>query len=453
MLKRISSLLVALAMVVTLIGVAPVQADAAVKILYGKKLNLTVGESDMIVVKGKGVTYKSSNKKIATVTKKGTVKAKKPGTCKITVKQKKSSKKVTVTVKPAKVKKVAATLASVNSAKVTWSKAKNVTGYYVYYSTKKSSGFKKVTVKGANKKSTTIKNLELGKTYYFKVKAYVKSGKKTLLGNAFSNVASVKTWKLTWNDEFEGTKLDLTKWNNDGATGGGGYGNKELQDYQLDYSKVENGNFVIMPQIQWNTKTNKYVPGSAYSTKIWTRNQHSFKYGKIEFRVKLPKAEGTWAAAWMLGEKYDWPVCGEIDILETTSQLSKTRIPQSLHMQRFNGMSTSSGNIHYDTTVTTATSEYHTYGIIWTEDTITFTIDGKTTGVYDPNVYKATGTGGTDDISIWPYNNNFYLILNCAIGGTLGGNPGTQFWTEIARNGDIVTLQDYFYIDWVRVYQ
>lgn len=453
MLKRITSLVLALAMVVTLIGVTPKQADAAVKILYGKKLNLTVGESDNIIVKGKKVTYKSSNKKIAKVTKKGLVKAVKPGTCKITVKQGSSSKKVTVTVKPAKVKGVEAKLTSVNSAKITWSKTKGVAGYYVYYSTKKGSGYKKVTVKGANKKSTTIKNLTLGNTYYFKVKAYAKSGKKTLLSSSYSKIASVKTWKMVWNDEFTGTKLDTTKWNNDGATGGGGYGNGELQNYQMEYSEVKNGNFIIKPQIQWDLSTNKYVNDSAYSTKIWTKGQYSLKYGKVEFRVKLPKAQGTWAAAWMLGENYGWPTCGEIDILETTSQAAKTRIPQSLHTKRFNGMSTSTGNIHYDSTVATATSEYHTYGVVWTEDTITFTIDGKETGVYDPNAYKASGTGGTDDITIWPYNQNFYLILNCAIGGVLGGNPGPNYWTEIARKGNIVTYQDYYYVDWVRVYQ
>lgn len=453
MLKRITSLVVALAMVVTLVSVAPTQADAAVKILYGKRLNLTIGESDVIIVKGKGVTYKSNNKKIATVTKKGTVKAKSAGTCKITVKQGKSKKKVTVNVKPGKVKKVTAKLASTNSATVSWNKAKGVTGYYVYYSTKKNSGFKKVTVKGANKKSTTINNLTLGATYYFKVKAYAKAGKKTLVSDSFSNRVSVKTWKMIWNDEFNGTSLDLTKWNNEGATGAGGYGNKELQDYQMEYSKMENGNFVIMPQVQWNISTNSYVPNSAKSTKIWTKGQYSFKYGKVEFRAKLPKAQGTWAAAWMLGDSGGWPMCGEIDILETTPELAKTKIPQSIHNNRFNGMPTSPGNKYETATITDATTAYHTYGIEWFTDHITFTIDGKETWTYNPNNYKASGTGGTADIEIWPFNQPFYLILNCAIGGTLGGTVGPNYWTEIARDGNIITYQDYYYIDWVRVYE
>lgn len=452
--KKITSLIVAIAMVATLITVNPAKTDAAVTIMYGKKLTLVVGKSDEIAVKQKGAKFTSSNKKVATVSKKGKVKAKKVGKCKITVKVGSSKKKCTVTVVPANVKAKSAALASTTSAKVTWGKAKGASGYYVYMSTKKNSGYKKAaTVKGAKKTSATIKNLELGKTYYFKVKAYGKAGKKTYTSKKYSSAMSVRTWKMVWNDEFAGTVLDTTKWNNEGATGRTGYGNDELQDYQMDYCEVKDNNLIIKPQIQINSATGKYVSNSAYSTKLWTKGQYSVKYGKVEFRVKLPKGKGTWAAAWMLGVNHNWPLCGEIDVLETTSELTKTKIPQSIHCDRFNGMPTSSGNKYRTTTVNDATSAYHTYGIIWDEDTITFTIDGKATWTYDPNTYKATGTGGTLDPEIWPFNQPFYLILNCAIGGVLGGTPTSQYWTEIARNGNIVTYQDYYYIDWVRVYQ
>lgn len=461
--KKVTSVVVAIAMIATLCAINPSKTEAAVTILYGKKLTISVGGTDTIAVKQKGATFKSSNKKIATVSKKGKVKGKKAGTCKITIKVGNSTKKATVTVKPKKVTIKSAALTSTTSAKVTWKKVAGVTGYYVYYSTKKKSGFKKVTVKGAKKTSTTIKNLALGQTYYFKVKAYTKVKKKVFTSSAYSSVLSVKTWKMVWNDEFNGTKLDTTKWNNTGATGAGGYGNQELQNYQMDYSEVKNGNFIIKPQFQWNTTTKTAVKDSYYSTKIWTKGQYSLKYGKVEFRAKLPKGEGTWAAAWMLGNNNSWPLCGEIDVLETTFNKSKTIIPQSIHNNKFNGMSTSSGNKYKHTTVSDATSAYHTYGIIWTADTITFTIDGKETWTYDPNNFKASGTGGTSDVNIWPFNQSFYLILNCAIGGTLGvdfnGGAGNVSavnptgWTKIATNGNIETYQDYYYIDYVRVYQ
>lgn len=450
--KRLTSIVVAVAMVVTLCAVNPTPANAAVKFLYGKKLTLSIGEKDSIIVKGKA-TFKSGNKKIATVSKKGLVKAKKAGTVKITIKVGSSKAKATVNVRPAKVKISKAVLTSVNSAKVTWKKAKGVSGYYVYRSTKKNSGYKKVaTVKGAKKTSATIKNLALGTTYYFKVKAYAKAGKKKLTSAEYSAAKSVKTWKMVWNDEFGGTTLDKTKWNNNGATGAGGYGNKELQDYQMQYSEVKDGNFIIKPQFQWNKATQKPVPGSYYSTKIWTRGQYSVQYGKIEFRAKVPKGQGTWAAAWMLGNNNGWPLCGEIDVLETTFAPAKNVIPQSIHCNRFNGMPTSPGNKYKHTILNDATTAYHTYGIIWDAEKITFTIDGKETWTYDPDNFKASGNGNSD-IEIWPFNQPFYLILNCAIGGVLGGTVNPNYWTKIAANGNIETYEDYYYIDYVRVYQ
>ena len=455
-LKRVTSIVLTVAMVAGLVAFSPAKTDAAVKLTYGKKLTIVMGDSDSIVVKGKAnqkkAKYTSSNKKVATVSKKGVVKGKKAGTCTITIKVGKSKAKSKVTVIPKNVTIGSAALASSTSAKVTWTALGGVSGYYVYYSTDKAGTYAKVAVAGAGSNSATISNLTLGATYYFKVRAYAKAGSKVLLSAEDSKIVSIKTWKMVWNDEFDGTKLDTSKWNNNGATGAGGYGNNELQNYQMDYCEVTGGSLVIKPQFQWNTATKKCVSGQYYSTKLWTRNIYSVQYGKIEFRAKMPKGQGTWAAAWMLGNNNGWPLCGEIDVLETTKESSKTIIPQSIHCNRFNGMPTSSGNKYKNTTVSDATTAYHTYGIIWTAKTITFTIDGKTTWTYDPSRYVVEGDG-TNNIDIWPYNQPFYLILNCAIGGTLGGDVNPNYWTKIATNGNIETYQDKYYIDWVRVYQ
>lgn len=259
---------------------------------------------------------------------------------------------------------------------------------------------------------------------------------------------------LIWYDDFSGNALDNTKWNNEGATGAGGYGNRELQDYEMNYCEVSNGNLIIKPQFQYDTQTAKNVTGSFYSTKLWTKNQFNFKYGKIEIRAKLPKGQGTWAAGWMLGTGSDgqWPACGEMDIFETTSESTKTIIPQSIHCKRFNGMVTSEGNKYWNTTVNTATSEYHTYGAIWNDKRITFTVDGVPSGTYDPSQYASSGDG-TGDNNIWPFNNSAYLILNVAIGGTLGGNVTPSGWTMIDKNGSVETYQDKMYVDWVKVYK
>lgn len=467
--KKITAIALSLAMIAGLVAINPIPASAKVTIKSGKKIVLTVGKSKKIKVKQKKAKFKTSNKKIATVSKKGKVTAKKPGTCKITVKVGKSSKKVPVRVNLANVSIKSVDLTAVDTATVTWNKVKGASGYAVYYSNNASGGFTAVNVNGVNSLSTKISGLKEGNTYYFKVKAFAKVGKKKVYSKAFSATKSVKTYKLVWHDEFDGNKLDTTKWNNNGATGAGGYGNQELQNYQMKYCEVKDGSLIIKPQFEYNPRTKQINKNKIYSTKLWTNGQYEFTYGKVEFRAKLPKGQGTWAACWMLGNANNygaWPNCGEIDVLETKWEATKTIIPQSIHCKRFNGMSSSTGNKYKETKVNTATSEYHTYGIIWTADAITFTIDGQETWTYDPNMYSATGTGGQDNKQVWPFDKPFYLILNCAVGGTLGGNVGLNHWTKTDEkvpvydaNGNVMPnvyneiYRDFMYVDYVRVYQ
>lgn len=458
MLKKITAIILTLAMVVTVISINPTEADAKVTIKSKKKVTLVVKKTSKIKVKEKGAKFKSSNKKIATVTKKGKITAKKPGTCKITVTVKKKSKKVTVKVIPANVTGLSAKNLTDKGIQLKWDAVKYATGYTVYYSTNSNSGFKSVNV--GKTTSYFFNNLNMGTTYYFKVKAKAKSGSKTYTSAKYSAVASEKVRKVVWNDEFNGTKLDSTKWHNEGATGAGGYGNRELQNYQMDYCEVKDGNLIIKPQFEYNPTTKKVLNNKIYSTKLWTKDKYSFTYGKVEFRAKMPKGQGTWAACWMLGNQSNygaWPKCGEIDVLETTSDWSKTIIPQSIHCQKFNGMPTSSGNKYEHTTVSTATSEYHTYGIIWTAQEITFTIDGKETWTYNPDKYVASGSG-VNNKDIWPFDKPFYLIINCAVGGVLGGDVGTNYWTKAGTikydsGAENIIYQDKMYVDWVRVYQ
>lgn len=464
--RKIISIVLTLALVMSLCIVqSPTKTQAGVKIIVGKKLDMDIGSHETILVKGKAKA-KSSSKKVAKVSKvkksgkktKITVKGLKVGKATIKVKSGRSSKKVKVVVRPKKVKGLKVAVNN-NIAKLTWSKAKGATGYYVYRSQNSKSGFKKIAK--VSKTSFTNSGLALGSFYYYKVKAV---GKKKITSDEYSKAVYAKTWKLVWKDEFAGNKLDTSKWNNDGATGDSGFGNHELQDYQIDYHEVKNGSLIIKPTIYWNRTKNRLdsyfdEEGTehfrAYSTKLWTKGHHTFKYGKFEFRAKMPKGKGTWAAGWMLGTGAggSWPMCGEIDVFETTSQAAKTLIPQSLHMKKYNGMPTSSGNKHYDTTVSTSTTAFHTYAVEWYTDKIKFTIDGKQTGVFDPADFTLSKKP-TEDMTIWPYKYPFYLILNCAIGGTLGGEVGPQYWAKkIGTDGDCDIYQDYLYFDYVRVYQ
>lgn len=165
---------------VTKVTVSPSKKTAAI----GSKVTLKVRTypSNATV---KGVTYRSSNTKIASVSSSGKVTAKGIGTATITVTSKdkngKASFKITVVPKKAAISKVK--VASSKSIQVTWKKASGITGYKVYVSTKKNSGYQvKSTIKKAKTTSTVIKNLRKGKKYYVKVAAYKKVNGKTFIG-------------------------------------------------------------------------------------------------------------------------------------------------------------------------------------------------------------------------------------------------------------------------------
>lgn len=479
--RKVLSVVLAIAMVVTLCVVqAPTKSYAGVKIIVGKKLDITVGSKDTIVVKGKAKA-KSTSKKVAKITKTKkkkkittiTVKGMKSGKAKIKVKVKKKTKKVSVTVRPKTVTGIRV-VGNNTTAIVSWYKAAGAVKYEVYRSNNSASGFAKIaTVTG-----TTYKNsgLAAGKYYYYKVLAI---GNKNIKSEKYSAVRYHKTWKLEWSDEFNGTEIDSSVWTHETGHGKDGWGNDELQDYRPEYAGINDGKLEIRPQFDYDKAAGKNVPNSYYSSRMITKGNKEFLYGKIEFRARMPKGVGTWAAGWMLGTGAGgkWPKCGEIDVFETTSQVEKTIIPQSLHMDRFHGGGGAAANKYWNTTVNTATTEFHTYAVEWYPTFIKFTVDGKqpsgyNKGIYDPSEYcsdpkdymitshqlvdptKKLANDGTEDFSIWPYCKPFYLIVNCAIGGTLGGTPNPAYWNkEIPKSGDIVTYQDILEYDYIRVYK
>lgn len=451
------SIILALAMLVTVsLYESPQISNAAVKVIVGKKFKVEITDTDTIVVKGKAKA-KIANKKIAkveSITRFGKnsnihIKGLKVGKTVVKIKAGKSKKKIKVTVFPKTVSGVKISKRSETSASLSWKKSKGASGYRIYRSTSENGGFSKIaTRKGAKKTSMVNNGLKKGKFYYYKVQAY---GKKGIKSEDFSKAVYVRTWNKVWSDEFSGSKVNTKWWVY--QNGGGGWGNRELQVYRPQNNIVKNGKLAIKTEFKYDEDAESNVPDTYYSGRMCTKGKYSFKYGKLEFRAKQAKGVGTWTAGWALGVNKVWPNCGEIDVFETTSAEAKTTIPQSLHCKKFNGMAGASANKHFDSTVKTATSAYHTYGVIWTDHDITFTIDGRATGNYDPDTFVASGRG-VDDLAVWPYCQNFYIIVNCAIGGVLGGNVTPKYWTkEGKKQGDIQKYVDYLYYDWIRVYE
>lgn len=236
----------------------------------------------------------------------------------------------------------------------------------------------------------------------------------------FSQYAISADWQLVWQDEF--TNNIGPSWKFETGTGGSGWGNNELEYYQRENATVENGNLVI-------TAKRENKNGSRYtSARMKTQGLASFKYGRIEARIKLPNGSGLWPAFWMLGSNittHPWPACGEIDIMERIN--SDSQIHGTVHWDK-NGHA-SYGGPSYNLDPAT----YHTYSIEWDKNEIRWYVDGN---MYHIITIK-NNAGGTEE-----FHNNFFILLNMAVGGDW---PGFDI--------DESRLPAKMYVDYVRVYR
>lgn len=230
---------------------------------------------------------------------------------------------------------------------------------------------------------------------------------------------------LLFYEDFKGNSLDTTKWNyelGDGCPELCGWGNNELQFYDKNSVTLQGGYLHITA----TKKDRRY-----YSGKITTKNKVEFTYGTVEVRAKLPKGEGVWPAIWLLGADIDevgWPKSGEIDLMEYVGK-TPHEIHTTLHTPASYGDT-------YTTKVTKIPSieeGFHVYKTIWTKESISFYIDDKEVYTYAPEQKTPEN---------WPFDKNFYLIINMAIGGNLGG-----------PNVDDTIFPVDFLIDYVKVYK
>jgi glycerophosphoryl diester phosphodiesterase len=222
-----------------------------------------------------------------------------------------------------------------------------------------------------------------------------------------------KGWKLAWSDEFSYYGLpDSTKW--DYEVGGHGWGNNEMQFYTKQdtlNAMAKNGCLHIIARKQ--PKEEKQYT----SARLVTRGKQEFTYGKFEMRAKLPAGIGTWPAFWMLGtnvEKVGWPKCGEIDIMEHVGY-KKDSVFGTIHSNSYNHITgTQKGKTVF---IENPYNSFHFYGMEWDNEKIDFLVDGQLFNRIE-NEHKT--------INEWPFDQPFYLILNLAIGGNLGGKYGVD---------------------------
>lgn len=240
-------------------------------------------------------------------------------------------------------------------------------------------------------------------------------------------------YELVWNDEFDSDKLfpDTARWTYE--TGGGGWGNNELQYYLPACSSADtvaflrNGSLVIKA-----VKLENPIDGFRYASARMNTSK-AWKYGYFEGRMKLPKGTGTWPAFWMLPEHFkQWPLEGEMDIMEHVGSHPDT-VHITMHTQKYNHMKgTQKTSVNH---VNRTQDEFHVYALEWTPDSINGFIDG---------IHRFSFVNdGKGDKETWPFDVPFLLKLNLAIGGTMGGSKGV----------DDTCFPAEFVIDYIRVYQ
>ncbi|MFT3890512.1 MAG: glycoside hydrolase family 16 protein [Anaerolineales bacterium] len=232
-------------------------------------------------------------------------------------------------------------------------------------------------------------------------------------------------WNLVWQDEFDGKELDRTSWNFD--LGAHGWGNNEWQTYTNDPKNVrlENGLLVIEARQDSSSSKEEYT-----SARIKTQGFHSWQYGRIEARVKLPFGQGIWPAFWILGDNgLPWPATGEVDIFEYVGSTPNT-IYAHVHGPGYSGSNAIGSKLVLSED--SLQNEFHVYAIEWKENEIRWLCDEQEYFRLTP--YDVPGE--------WVFDHPFYLIINVAVGGTWPGYPDktTQF-------------PQYMYVDYVRVYQ
>ena len=252
-----------------------------------------------------------------------------------------------------------------------------------------------------------------------------------------------QNWQLIWEDNFDGNNIDATKWVHDYGTGSQfgmwGWGNGELQYYQPQNTTVNNGIATIEVREEPAGLIDSWNNTSYYSSsKITTRGLFDFRYGKVEARIKTLDGQGFWPAFWLLPTGGSWPCDGEIDIMEqwgnnyltnsTTGAAHIGSCPYSQSTHFYQNFSSYISNGSY-------ADEFHTYSIIWKEDTITWFVDDEEMFQITPSSYFSIPSQHN-----WPFNsNNWFIMINLAITQT-GPNANTVFPNNIQ-------------IDYVKVYQ
>ena len=259
-----------------------------------------------------------------------------------------------------------------------------------------------------------------------------------LLLGFFVTLAGVnaQNWTLVWADEFQGDALDTEKWSymtGDGTEYGiPGWGNNELQYYREENVTVSNGKLHMIAK-------KESFGGKGYTSgRIRSFEKGDWTYCRVKFLAKMPKGKGLWAAVWMLPSHTDyggWAKSGELDIMEYLGHETNI-VHGTLH---FGGEwpSNQSKGTHFELDGWGFDRDFHEFVMEWVEGEIRWYVDGE--------LYQTQGAGDWHSSAApfpAPFDKNFHLLINLAVGGDWPGSPdgNTEFPQEIT-------------LEYIRVYE
>ena len=248
-------------------------------------------------------------------------------------------------------------------------------------------------------------------------------------------------WQMTWNDEFDEGSLDEDKWRIDIGNGFydgdewiEGWGNNESQSYQRDNVFIEDGKLVLEAReetVSDDKGTYDYTSG-----KVLTDESFSQAYGRFEASMKLPEGQGYWPAFWMMPQDDvygGWAASGEIDIMENRGS-ETDKVGAAIHY----------GDLWPNNTYTEQsytfpegqrTTDFNEYAIEWEPGEIRWYVNDE---LYSTKTEWHTEYGEYPA----PFDQEFHMILNLAVGGWYGGEPDDT--TEFPGRVEV---------DYVRVYE
>ncbi len=268
-------------------------------------------------------------------------------------------------------------------------------------------------------------------------------------------------WVLRWADEFDGDGLDPAKWHCDEGNGfrdpqsGAwvpGWGNEELQYYTSHADNVSVRDSVLHIRALRQSRE-----GCAYtSARLRSRGPDGAalfaqRYGRFEFRARVPHGKGLWPALWLLPleEHYGrWAASGEIDVMEVCGDAGHEVLGSMHYGSSFPHRELST---HRLPMAPGALADWHSYAVQWEPGRIHWEFDGQVWATQDfwwSSSCLDAGAGrlpvGEHELNPWPapFDRPFYIVMNVAVGGNFPGRPD-----------DSTPLPAELQVDYVRVYE